>query len=231
MIHGKKVQPYELMNKAWCRNDLKYRAEHIRNLIDRFNAVSLWVASSILWSEKVKDRSKILTRFIKISRELWNLGNFSTSLAMIAGINNASIRRLKNTFSLLKTKIQSELEFLDNQLTSLNSFQLLRDTIHSRPPPIIPYLGVYLRDLTFIEDGNKDKIDGLINFRKMELVYNVIDVIQQSQAIDYDIVPDPEVIPLVQELPYNNENELISLSYRREPKINISTETTSNISN
>ncbi len=33
-----------------------------------------------------------------------------------------------------------------------------RDFIHSANPPCVPYLGVYLTDLTFIEDGIPDKI-------------------------------------------------------------------------
>jgi len=214
----KSIQPYELLNKSWCRNDLKYRSENVRQLIDRFNSVALWVASSILWSDKVKERITMLTRFIKISKELWDLGNYSTCISMIAGINNSSIRRLKNTFGGITTKMAEELEFLDNQLSQLNNFQTLRDIIHNRTPPMIPYLGIYLKDLTFIEDGNKDKLDGLINFRKMELIYNVISEIKQNQGTDYDIKPHPEILSLLQEVPYNSENELISLSYRREAK-------------
>ncbi len=34
--------------------------------------------------------------------------------------------------------------------------------------------GVYLTDLTFIEDGNKDFIGHLINFRKRELVSGIV---------------------------------------------------------
>jgi hypothetical protein len=34
--------------------------------------------------------------------------------------------------------------------------------------------GVYLKDLTFIEDGNPDKVRGLINFAKRRMLYNTI---------------------------------------------------------
>jgi len=214
----KQIQPYELLNKSWCRNDLKYRSEHVRQLIDRFNSVALWVASSILWSEKVKERTLMLTKFIKIANECWNLGNYGTSTSILAGINNSAIRRLKNTFAGLTTKMEEELNLLDNQLSQLNNFQTLRDVIHTKQPPLIPYLGIYLKDLTFIEDGNKDILDGLINFRKMELVYNVIAEVQQNQSTDYDIKPNHEIITLLQEVPYNSENELITLSYRREAR-------------
>lgn len=39
--------------------------------------------------------------------------------------------------------------------------------------------GMHLTDLTFIEDGNPDKINGLINFKKRELLIDTISIIQQ----------------------------------------------------
>ena len=38
-------------------------------------------------------------------------------------------------------------------------------------PPCIPYLGIYLSDLTFIEEGTPNFTDnGLLNFAKMRMV-------------------------------------------------------------
>lgn len=38
-------------------------------------------------------------------------------------------------------------------------------------PPKIPYIGTSLADLTFIEDGNPDHLDGMINFTKRYLLF------------------------------------------------------------
>jgi len=214
----KKVQPFELLKKAWCSEKLKHRAVNVRDLIERFNNISLWVASSILWSDKTKERSKILSRFIKIGKNLWELGNFSTLLAMVSGINVAAVRRLKQTFEGISSKSVTDLEFLDTNVSGMNRFQAIRESLKTRTPPVIPYLGIYLADLTFIEDGNSDFTDELINFRKSELLYGVIADIQQYQQTDYTIGFDPELMNLIQDLPFNSENELIKLSYKREPK-------------
>lgn len=49
--------------------------------------------------------------------------------------------------------------------------------------------GVYLTDLTFIEDGNPDYVNELINFTKRSLIYTVISKIQQYQVLLLGLLP------------------------------------------
>lgn len=47
----------------------------------------------------------------------------------------------------------------------------MREALHRCDPPCIPYLGIYLTDLSFIEEGTPDFTpDGLLNFSKMRMV-------------------------------------------------------------
>lgn len=57
--------------------------------------------------------------------------------------------------------------------------QVYREELRNCNPPVLPYLGVYLTDLTFIEDGNKNTVHGLINFNKRRLLYRVLREIEQ----------------------------------------------------
>lgn len=45
------------------------------------------------------------------------------------------------------------------------------------------YSGVYLSDLTFMEDGNSDTLEGLINMNKRRMIYNVIESVHQFQLV------------------------------------------------
>lgn len=47
----------------------------------------------------------------------------------------------------------------------------MREALHRCDPPCIPYLGMYLTDLSFIEEGTPDFTpDRLLNFSKMRMV-------------------------------------------------------------
>jgi hypothetical protein len=68
--------------------------------------------------------------------------------------------------------------------------------IHSVNPPCIPFLGIYLQDLTFIEDGNPDIIKqstNLINFAKQQKSAEVIREIKQFQSPPYIFQYVPEI--------------------------------------
>lgn len=69
------------------------------------------------------------------------------------------------------------------------NFVEYRENIHSVSPPCIPFLGIYLQDLTFIEDGNPDylrKSNNLINFAKRQKVAEVIRELKQFQSFAYN---------------------------------------------
>jgi son of sevenless-like protein len=95
-------------------------------------------------------------------------------------------------------KIVENFELLRKLMSSDGNYEAFRTALHSESPPSIPYLGMYLTDLTFIEDGNPDKLaDGLINFAKRRRIATVILEIQQYQHTPYALQPVPAIINLL----------------------------------
>ena len=109
----------------------------------------------------------------------------------------------------------------------------LRKAMKSAEMPIIPYLGMfafdfgpplphswnrYLTDITFIEEGNKDEINGLINFAKRRLIAEALKDIKTYQIEDYNFVEIPSMQAKLKGETILSEDELYTLSEYLEPR-------------
>lgn len=82
--------------------------------------------------------------------------------------------------------------------------------------------GVYLKDLTFVADGNDDFIKGteLINFGKRVKAANIISEIQQYQAVPYPLTAVPELQDYIMSSMQQarDVNEMYTVSLSLEPR-------------
>jgi len=220
-----KIQASEMFNQSWNKPKLHHRAPHILNMISRSNHLSFWVASLLLWAPTLKERVKMATKFIKIAQHLRELNNFNTLMGVVAGINMSAISRLKQTFADLDKGAKSIFEQLQFVLNPSSSFKNYRQDLHNANPPCLPYLGTYLTDLTFMEDGNPDTLPSkpsktpLINFAKRELVYNVVRELQLYQQSAYKFPIVEPIYTFLTALPFGDEKDLYELSLLREPRV------------
>ena len=101
------------------------------------------------------------------------------------------------------------------------SYGNYRREIRNRKPPTVPYLGVFMKDMVFIEDGNKDFLNEVfINFYKRKLLSDVIREIQQFQQEPYNLRTIPEIRIFLQKIDTINENLLYERSLSVESKKN-----------
>lgn len=116
--------------------------------------MSAWVATTILRCEDFRTRVIIFKSWILVAHHLQLLGNFNGLMEIVAGINSAPVFRLKHTIECFKNKhpkLFTIYEKILEDTSPLKSYATLRGMIKSINPPCIPYLGMYLTDLTFIE--------------------------------------------------------------------------------
>lgn len=107
-------------------------------------------------------------------------------------------------------------EDLKAKMSSDASYKSIREILHNTNPPALPYLGVFLTDLTFIEEGNPDKLGTLINFKKRLYVYNVLNEIQNYQKVDYTFEADEMVLMCIENLQAVDNDALYKMSLERE---------------
>lgn len=138
------------------------------------------------------------------------MNNFSTLTSIISALSTAPIHRLQRTWAQVNARTMSILESLRRLMGSTKNFGQYRETLQLANPPCIPFFGtltvdvtfqrvpvanmeagVYLTDLTFIEDGIPSVIKrtNLINFAKRAKTADVIRDIQDYQNVQYSLKP------------------------------------------
>ncbi len=77
---------------------------------------------------------------------------------------------------------------MNKLMNSNRNFNEYRDMMRLVTAPCVPFFGVYLTDLTFVENGNPDFLQGdsqMINFSKRVKIADIIREIQQYQSLPY----------------------------------------------
>lgn len=214
-----RIQAVELLNQAWGQKHLKHRAPFVTAMVTRFNIVSNWVSHSILSLEKLRDRVRMYTRFIKIAEHLRNLNNFQTFQAILAALSSTPIHRLKMTQMSVDPRAMAKVEEWNDLMKGDQSYRKVREALVSIKPPAIPYIGIFLKDIVFIADGNPDMTaEGLINFNKYRLLYSVIAQIQQFQQESYNFHVVQQIEHLLTSLKPVDDDTLWHMSLKCEAK-------------
>ena len=144
------------------------KAPNLTKLIAHTNRLSIWVASTILREKTIIKRRKVMNQMILLCQYLFNLRNYHSVMGVLAGLASSPVARLKFTKRELPAKTTKILADIENEMSSASSFRVYRQNLHKDRSACVPFLGVILSDLTFMEDGNPDFTEnGLINWQKV----------------------------------------------------------------
>ena len=76
------------------------RSGHLGRFVARFNRISKWVATEICMVYEMKKRGQLIEFFIKLTKAFKELGNYSSMMAIIGGLNVAAVMRLQQTWAV-----------------------------------------------------------------------------------------------------------------------------------
>lgn len=218
----RKIRPSECLNKAWSNSKQKHiTSPNILTIIKRFNMMSAWVTSQVVNKVKLTDRVNAIKKFITLGKKLAECNNFNGVMQIMSGLHSSPVSRLKKSWELINKEAEweSAMRFLEELTSHDSSYKLYRSALHGSVPPCVPYLGVYLTDLTFIEDGNPNTLDDLINWNKSQMIAAVITEIRFYQTPSYTYPLVPELRDMLQELPQvEDEAVAYTLSLKVEPR-------------
>ncbi|XP_052797234.1 ras-specific guanine nucleotide-releasing factor 2-like isoform X2 [Mya arenaria] len=188
------IRSEELLGQAWMKHDKAMKAPHVLLVSKRFNEVSRLVVTEIVSRQILQDRVACIEKWAAIADICRCMHNYNGVLQICAAFVNSSVYRLKKTWEKLSKQTKQMIERLQTLVSSDGRFKNMRDALHRCDPPCIPYLGMYLTDLSFIEEGTPDRTeDSLINFSKMRMIAHVIREIRLFQQTPYRIEHHPRV--------------------------------------
>ena len=79
----------------WVQEQNEDKSPNLTKFTEHFNNMSFWCRTKILQQEDSKDREKLVSKFIKIMKELRKHNNFNSYLALLSALDSAPIRRLE----------------------------------------------------------------------------------------------------------------------------------------
>ncbi|KAG0170527.1 hypothetical protein DFQ28_010709, partial [Apophysomyces sp. BC1034] len=216
------IKPVECLDKNWGKGDSEHVAANVKASIEYSNQVTAWVTDSILSKEEVKRRAAVAKHWIYVAEKCRLLNNYNTCMAILSAFDNSSIGRLRRTWELMSARTMQILSGIRHLMGANKNFTEYRDIIHKVNPPCIPFLGIYLQDLTFIEDGNSNylkKTNNLVNFAKRMKTAEVIRELQQYQSTPYLLQAVPDIQEFIKtHLQSSRDDEtLYNMSLKVEP--------------
>ena len=84
---------------------------------------------------------EILIKWVKVIKELLSMNNFHTSMAIISGLNNGAVQRLKEVWESLPKKYFEAFQTFENIFHPSQGYKNYKLVIAKREPPILPYMG------------------------------------------------------------------------------------------
>ncbi len=222
------IEARELFSQPWNNRKTQHKCPHVMEMVAAYNELANKVATSVVLATSARRRAKTMGHWLDTCAALQQLQNFHALSAVVSGLGNASVIRLRHTKEALSKRHARLLAEMSELCSMTGSFKNLRETVLRGDPPKIPYLGVYLSDLTFIEDGNPNTVTKkrpdsgesveLIFMAKRQLFHKMVSIIQTWQLVPYNLQPVESLQTFLAQLTVIDDKQMYAESLLREPR-------------
>ncbi|XP_052872586.1 ras-specific guanine nucleotide-releasing factor RalGPS2-like [Anopheles cruzii] len=181
------IQPDELTGCGWTKKNKHTLAPNVVAFTKRFNHTTFWTVQEILNGVSPKDRAEIISHFIKVAKKLHDINNLHSLFAVISALKSASVHRLKESWLLVSRKDQQQLDRLGQLFDESDNWTALRNYINQFKLPGIPYLGIFLTDIIYIDLMHPSHKAQECHARETKM-NNVLRVLSSYQSSNYSFI-------------------------------------------
>ena len=229
------IRPEELLSLDWNKKTTA-KARNIRNMCTLNTDLAHVVGDTILSPEDAKKRALVIKHWSKIAMRCLELNNYESLMAIMCSLNSSVVQRLKRTWEIVSKKTKARLDELRGVVDFSRNQASLRRRLENPVAPCLPFLGVYLTDLTFVDVGNpklrelpgaasaSGEAVSVINFDKHMRMAKIVSHVRKFQ-VPYRLEPIPEMQAWMQahlQRMREGQAEMVSKFHRRslviEPK-------------
>ncbi|KAL9125922.1 MAG: hypothetical protein Q9217_004943 [Psora testacea] len=237
------ILPEELLASEWTKQSGSM-AVNVRAMSRLSTDLANLVADHVLQAEDPKKRAIVIKQWTKIADKLLDLSNYHSLMAIFCSLTQSTIMRLKRTWECVSSKTKLRLEKLKSIINHERNYASLRQTFQNQTPPCVPWVGLYLTDLTFVDAGNQttrqlpgvgfEGSKSVINFDKHMKTAKIISELQRFQ-VPYRLIEIAELQTWLQDqlvrVRAADQTEMVKDHYRRslllEPRASPETQTSS----
>jgi len=211
---------YELFSKIAVTDLFEYlqklntnAANRVRDIILHFNKISDWVSSEIVREPDDEKRSFLLKQYIFLAKVLLEGNNLNGVMEILSGLNSGPVRKLQFTWNNLSKDDLGTFKELEALFSSRMNYSEYRKFLSSAPLPCLPYFGLFLTDLTFVNDGNAEySLNGFFNLNKRRKQYEILQMFLKFQKREFVFLSVTPLRTYLENIQPLSEDERYSLA-------------------
>eukprot|EP00048_Salpingoeca_helianthica_P017370 m.236897 g.236897 ORF g.236897 m.236897 type:complete len:733 (-) comp20824_c0_seq1:75-2273(-) len=199
-----RIKPVEFLNhvikpkkKAQGIVDGATFTSNLNEFIERFDKESYWVQAEVVAQQTPKEQAGMISKFAEVVRHCLAQRNLYSVFAIVGALGFPKIRKLKDAWDLVPRKVARYLQQLEETIMNpsknmKNYREVLRKLEHEDPEAaILPFIPVVLKDLLFMNEGNDDQVESMINFDKLRMMAGYVLDLHERNIRGYYERPDP----------------------------------------
>ena len=174
-----RIKPRELLRGIYLKKEKNITSPNVVNCINNFNKLTSFIIEDVISYDTPKLRARTYESWVQVCDYCKTIRNYNDCLAIYSALNNYIITGLNLTLKEIKSKTKSLFETISKFCTVEDNYKNIRNDMlicAQDGDSFIPYLGMLLRDINFLEESSKYINEkGLINMEKIEKMNNLLE--------------------------------------------------------